>query len=313
MKNLLLVRINQYYIQNISLESRKVCSLEIGGEETKSKDWEEQKELANMNEEIIKSKSNKSKFDTDFYTKCKHQIYAEWIIHFKSKENLDATSFMTTFENLAIQHVNNAANEVKLTVEQQELKLFVWHMWDELIDINSMRESVIEKLKIYDVNELDKIKQTTKLFIILTELNKYLIDTGVVEDPNTHKPMSEEDILKQKISKYASCWFNILKILIKFRFYSTGDVKYSEYSYLNQLSETVKAHSTNNSTHNDDIEVINSDPQINEIMLHICKQLQIICVDDDKNLEFNSAEIDNVEIDFKNDPGLLLRRVTQKI
>ena len=45
-------------------------------------------------------------------------------MHFKGKENQDATSFMTTFENLTIQHVNKAAKEVKLTVDQQESKQF---------------------------------------------------------------------------------------------------------------------------------------------------------------------------------------------
>ena len=234
-------------------------------------------------------------------------------MHFKGKENLDATSFMTTFENLTIKQVNKAAEEAKLTVEQQESKLFAWHMRDELIDLNFMSRDVIEMWKSNGINELSKMKETVKSFFNLTEFNKYLIDIGVVKDPNVHSPLSEEDILKQKISKYASCWFNILEILIKQKFFSTDDAKYNEYSYLNQLSETVKAHSTNNSTYNDDIEVINSDPQINEIMLHICKQLQVICVDDDKNLEFNSAEIESVKIDMTNKSSELFNKIKEVI
>ena len=78
-------------------------------------------------------------------------------------------------------------------------------MRDELIDLKFMSGGVIEMWKIYGVNELDKMKETVKSFFNLTELNKYLIDIGVVEDPNALNSMSEEDKLKRKISKYASC------------------------------------------------------------------------------------------------------------
>ena len=265
---------------------------------------------ASVLSDIPSPDSNKSKFNSDFYTECKLQIYANWINHFKGKESQDATSFMTNFENLTIKHVSKAAEEAKLSVEQQESKLFAWHMRDELIDLNFMSGDLIEMWKSNGINELSKMKETVKSFFNLTELNKYLIDIGVVKDPNVHSPLSEEDILKQKISKYASCWFNILEILIKQRFFSTGDATHSEHSYLNQLSETIEAHSKNDSTNKDDIEVIKSDPHLNEMMLHICKQLQVICVDDKNNLEFNTTEIDNVAIGYKKEPELLLKRVT---
>ena len=147
----------------------------------------------------------------------------------------------------------------------------------------------------------------------MEELNKYLIDIGVVEDPSALKVISEKDKLKQKILKYASCWFNILKILIKFRFYSTGDVTHSEYSYLNQLFGIVKAHSMSKLTTEDDIEVIKSDPHINEIMMYICKQLHIIYVCYDGRLEFKTNEIDNVVISYKNEPQLLFTQIAQLI
>ena len=173
MENLRLVRTNRYYTQNITIESKKASSSGIGGEE--------QKELASVSEENLVYINNKSKFDSDFYIKWKHQIYTKWIMHFKGKENQDATSFMTTFENLTIQHVNKAAKVIKLMVDQQESKLFAWHMRDELIDLKFMSGDVIEMWKNNSISELSKMKETVKSFFNLTELNKYLKETVKID------------------------------------------------------------------------------------------------------------------------------------
>ena len=197
-----------------------------------------------------------------------------------------------------------------MTIRDDDKLLFAWYLRDELVKQNILKGEVIKIWSRKQVNKIEEMMDTTKAKFDVKTLTQHLINLKLIQDPSLTQSENQKDESKDKLTKYASCWFNILKILIKFRFYSTGDVTHSEYSYLNQLFGTVKAHSTSKSTNKDDIEVIKSDPHINELMLHICKQLQVICVDDEDNLEFNTTEIDNVAIGYKKEPELLLKRVT---
>ena len=187
-------------------------------------------------------------------------------------------------------------------------------IWETSLSVNNILNGEIVKFWAKNqINKVDEMMNTTKALFDVKALTKYLISIQLIPDTDLIQPISKEEERKEKTKKYASSWFNILKILIKFRFYSTDDVTHSEYSYSNLLFDIVKAHSTSKSTNKDDIKLIRSDLLITEIMLNICKQLQVICVYNDGSLDFNTNEIDNIIIGFKRDPQLLLKRVTQFI
>ena len=254
---------------------------------------------------------NYEKFDQPFYVEWKNEILIKLQNHFNNKDNQEATSFYKTFHNLVVQQVGKLSKEKKFNIKEDDKILFTCHLRDELVSNNILNGHIIKIWSENQINKIDEMLNTTKAFFDVKALTKYLISIKLIPDPDLIKPITEEDKLKLKTAKYASCWFNILKILIKNQFYSTGDVTHSEYSYLNQLFGTVKAHSTSKSTNKDDIELIKSDPRINEVMLHIWKQLQVICFNNNEGLEFNTTEIDNINIGFKRDPQFLLKRVTQ--
>ena len=122
-------------------------------------------------------------------------------------------------------------------------------IWETSLSVNNILNGEIVKFwSKNQINKVDEMMNTTKAIFDVKALTKYLISIKLIPDPDLIKLISEEDKLKLKTTKYASCWFNILKILIKSQFYNTGDATYSESSYLNKLFGTIKAHSTSKLT-----------------------------------------------------------------
>ena len=187
-------------------------------------------------------------------------------------------------------------------------------IWETSLSVNSILNG--EVVKFWTKNQINKIEEmmnTTKALFDVKALTKYLIRIKLKLDPDLIQPVSKEEESKIKSTKYASCWFNIIKILIKYQFCSTEDVIHSKYSYSEQLFKAVDDHSKNKLTDKDDIELFKSDPRIIEIMMYIIKQLKIISIYNDGSLEFNKTKIKKVIKNYERDPQLLFKRINQII
>ena len=217
-------------------------------------------------------------------------------------------SFMKTFENLVVQHVGKQMKENKMKQDQDKAKLFCWYLRDNLIELGVLTGYMIEHWRTKNINDFEKMKEMTRATFDLKGLNEILIEQGIIPDPNAESKMTEEEKFQLKVTNYSSLWFNILKIWIKYKFYSTGEVALNEQNYQSQLFGAVKAHSTSKTTNKQDWELIKADSNINQIMLHICKGLQVIYTGNG-GLEFNTTEIENVLINYKKDAIFLLNRI----
>ena len=198
--------------------------------------------------------------------------------------------------------------ENKMEQDQDKAKLFCWYLRDNLIELGVLTGDMIKHWRTKKINDFEKMKEMTRATFDLKGLNEILIEQGIIPDPNAESKMAYKENFKLKTTNYTSLWFNILKIWIKNQFYSTGEVVLNEQKYQNKLYKAVKAHSTSKTTNKQDWELIKADSNINKIMLHICKGLQVIYTGNG-GLEFNTTEIENILIDYKKDPEFLLNMI----
>ena len=215
---------------------------------------------------------------------------------------------MSTLENLVVQHVGKRMKENKMKLDESKARYFWCYLRDNLIDMGVLTGFMVEFWRTQRINDFDRMKEMSRVTFNLKGLYEILIEQKIVPDPNAENKVTEEEKFQLKVDSYKILCFNILKILIKFKFYSTGNVALNEESYQSQLYGAVKAHSTSKHTNKHDWDLIKSDYNINQIMLHICKRFQVIDTNNNK-FEFNTTEIENVIIDYKKDEIFLRNRI----